>query len=116
MADDEEEESGPVVELGDGEPVAGAPLARVTARLHYGIERSEVIRREGDVEIRTPDGPRTLESALEEVEETYFPERRDLEAAVRSAVGRGPVPTGERTENGDGNGEGAADDADGDDE
>jgi hypothetical protein len=105
MADDEEEESGPVVELGDGDPVAGAPLARVTARLHYGIERSEVIRREGDVEIRTPDGPRRLESALEEVEETYFPERRDLEAAVRSVVGRGPVPTGD-----DG------DDADGDDE
>ncbi|MFB6191786.1 MAG: DUF5789 family protein [Haloarculaceae archaeon] len=94
MADDEEE-SGPVVELGEGDPVPGAPLARVTARLHYGIERSEVIRREGDVEIRTPDGPRRLEGVLAEVEDTYFPRRQDLEAAVRSVVGHGPVPTGE---------------------
>jgi len=102
MADDEEDaESGPVVELGEGDPVEGAPLARVTARLHYGIERSEVLRREGDAEIRTPDGPRRLESVLDETEETYFPRRQDLEDAVRSVVGRGPVPTGDGSVDGE---------------
>lgn len=93
MADDDEEDEGPVVELGDGPDVAGAPLARVSSRLHYGIEKSEVIRREGDVEIRTPDGARALGDLLEESDETYFARRQDLEAAVREIVGTGPVPT-----------------------
>ena len=99
MADDEaEEEEGPVVELGDGPAVEGAPLARITSRLHYGVERSEVVRRIGSEEIRTADGPRTLESVLEETDETYFPRRQDLEDAVRGVVGYGPVETTEREE------------------
>jgi hypothetical protein len=94
MADDEEEEeSGPVVELGEGEDVEGVPLSQVTSRLHFGIELSEVVRRAGDTEIRTPDGPQTLESVLSETDETYFPTRQDFESAVRGAVGTGPVPT-----------------------
>lgn len=93
MADDDEEDEGPVVELGDGPDVAGAPLARVSSRLHYGIEKSEVIRREGDVEIRTPDGAHALGDLLEESDETYFARRQDLEAAVREIIGTGPVPT-----------------------
>ena len=37
MADDEdEEEDGPVVELGEGKAVEGAPLARVASRLTWG--------------------------------------------------------------------------------
>lgn len=92
-ADEAEEDSGPVVELGEGEDVEGAPLARVTSRFHFGIERSEVIRREGDTVIRTPDGPRELRDVLEQTDETYFPTRQDLESAVRSVVGTGPVPT-----------------------
>ncbi|MFC7155603.1 DUF5789 family protein [Halomarina halobia] len=93
---DEEEESGPLVELGEGESVEGAPLARVTSRLHYGIERSEVVRRVGNVEIRTPDGPRTIEDALAESDETYFPKKEALEATLRDVVGRGPVSTSDR--------------------
>ncbi|WP_254537299.1 DUF5789 family protein [Halomarina litorea] len=100
MAEDEqeEEESGPVVELGDREHVDGAPLARPLARLHYGIERSEVVRRVGDVEIRTPDGPRTIEDALSEVDHTYFPTKEDLHGALREVVGHGPVPTSDDEE------------------
>jgi len=95
MADDEEEEEGPAVELGEHRPVEGAPIARLTARLHYGIERSEVDRRLGDEQVRTPDGPRRLGDVLDAVEETYFPRQQDLETAVREAVGHGPVPAGE---------------------
>jgi hypothetical protein len=96
MADDEEEEQeGPAVELGEHRPVEGAPIARLTARLHYGIERSEVDRRLGDEEIRTPEGPRRLGEVLEGMEGTYFERRQDLERALRDAVGRGPVPAGD---------------------
>ncbi|MGB9986426.1 DUF5789 family protein [Salarchaeum japonicum] len=94
MADDEEDE-GPAVELGDGEPVDGAPLARVSARLTWGVEKSEIARREGDTTIRTPDGPRELGTVLDEVESTYFSSRNDFETAVRGVVGTGVVPTTE---------------------
>jgi hypothetical protein len=92
---DEEEEEGPVVELGEGKPVKGVPLEQVTARLYFSIELSEVERREGDTVIRTPDGPRELGDVLAEVGETYFPARRDLKMAVEAVVGTGPVPTAE---------------------
>jgi len=96
MADDSDEEEdadGPAVELGEGEPVEGAPVARVGARLMYGIERSTVVDREGDTVVRTPDGPRELSAVLADVEETYFATRQEFESAVREAVGTGPVPT-----------------------
>jgi len=89
------EEEGPAVELGDGPDVEGAPLARVSSRLHWGIEHSEVVRREGDTTIRTPDGPRELGDVLESVDETYFDRRQSFEDAVREAIGHGPVPTEE---------------------
>jgi hypothetical protein len=95
MADDEEQEEGPVVELGERRPVEGAPVARLAARLHYGIERSEVDRRLGDERIRTPEGPRRLGEVLEGMDETYFERRQDLERALRDAVGHGPVPAGD---------------------
>lgn len=94
MADEDGEETDePAVELGDGEAVAGVPLARVSSRLTYGIEKSTVRRREGDTEIRTPDGPTRLEDVLAEVEATYFDRRQAFEDAVRNVVGTGPVPT-----------------------
>jgi hypothetical protein len=95
MAEDEEAEDEPAVELGEGPAVEGVPLAQVTHRLHYGIERSEVERREGDTTIRTPEGPRELGDVLAETDETYFDTRNALEAAVESVVGHGPVPTAE---------------------
>lgn len=95
MADDEEDD-GPIVELGEGPAVDGAPLSRISSRLHFGIARSEVVRREGDTEIRTPDGPRTIESVLDETDETYFPAAEDLRETVEGVVGTGPVPTRER--------------------
>lgn len=97
MADDDEE-SEPIVELGEGESVEGAPIARITSRLHYGIPKSEVVRREGDKRIRTPDGPRKLADVLAETDETYFPRQQDLTATVREVIGTGPVPTTESTE------------------
>lgn len=95
MADDEEseEEEGPAVELGDGEPVEGAPLARVSARLMWGIEKSDVRRREGETVIRTPDGPRKLKDVLEEVDLTYFEKRQEFENAVEDVIGTGTIPT-----------------------
>lgn len=95
MTDEEDAaaEDEPAVELGEGPDVEGAPLPRVSARLHWGIEASEVRRREGDTVIRTPDGPTELATLLDAVDETYFARRQDFEDAVRSVVGQGPVPT-----------------------
>lgn len=94
MSDNEEEE-GPAVPLGEGDPVEGAPPARVASRLHYAIEKSEIVRREGETTIRTPDGPRELASVLESSDEVYFDTRQTFEAAVRDVIGTGPVPTSE---------------------
>lgn len=93
MADDEDDESGPVVELGEGEPVDGAPLARVSSRQTWGMEKSRLIEREGDTEIRTPDGPQRLGDVLESVDASYFARRQDFEDDVTNVVGTGPVPT-----------------------
>ncbi|PSP50309.1 hypothetical protein BRC75_01230 [Halobacteriales archaeon QH_7_69_31] len=91
--DDEDADDKPAVELGEGEPVEGAPVARVASRLHYAIERSEVLRREGDTVVRTPDGPRELAAVIEESDEVYFDTRQSFLDAVREVVGTGPVPT-----------------------
>ncbi|WP_136689544.1 DUF5789 family protein [Halorhabdus amylolytica] len=94
MADEDADEADePAVELGERESVEGVPLARVSSRLTYGIEKSTVRRREGDTEIRTPDGPTPLSDVLDSVEETYFERRQAFEEAVRAVVGSGPVPT-----------------------
>lgn len=93
MADDEDSEDEPAVELGEGDPVKGAPLARVSARLLWNIEKSEVRRREGDTVIRTPDGPRKLGDVLDEVDLTYFQKRQEFEDAVREVIGTGSIPT-----------------------
>jgi len=93
MADDNDDEAEPTVELGEGEPVEGAPLARVTSRLYWPIEKSEVLRKEEGVTIRTPDGPRELADVLAEVDETYFQSEREFTNEVRSVVGTGPIPT-----------------------
>ena len=98
MAEDDDseedaEDAGPAVELGSGADVEGAPLARVAARHMWGMDKSTVIDREGGVDIRTPDGPKTLADILYDVDETYFPDRQSFEDAVREQVGTGPVPT-----------------------
>jgi len=93
MADEDESEDEPAVELGEGETVEGAPVARVAERLMWGIEKSEIDAREGDTVIRTPDGPRELSDVLAEVDHTYFAKRQDFMDAVENAVGTGPVPT-----------------------
>ncbi|WP_394351451.1 DUF5789 family protein [Halomarina oriensis] len=117
MADDDseaaasEEDDGPIVELGEGPAVDGAPLSRISSRLHFGIEHSEVVRREGDTEIRTPDGPRTIESVLDETDETYFPTAESLRTTVEGIVGTGAVPTREREDDTDDTDEEAPDGA-----
>ena len=92
MADDNEEEAEPAVELGEGEPVEGAPLVRVASRLHWPIQKSEVLRKE-DVTVRTPDGPRELADLLEQVDETYFQSRQEFLELVRGVTGPGAIPT-----------------------
>jgi len=91
MADEEDEE--PAVTLGEGEPVEGAPLARVAARLMWGIEKSAIVEREGETVVRTPDGPRELSDILADVDEPYFATRQEFEDAVKAVVGTGPIPT-----------------------
>jgi hypothetical protein len=93
MADDNNDEDEPAVELGDGEPVEGAPLPRVASRLTWAQQKSEVVRKEGDSVIRTPDGPQQLDEILEDVDIPYFETRREFEDAVRDVIGSGPVPT-----------------------
>ena len=93
MADDDEEDTEPAVELGEGEPVEGAPLARVSSRLTWPIQKSRLEALEGDSVIRTPDGPASISDVLEDVDVTYFEKRQEFESAVKDVVGRGPIPT-----------------------
>lgn len=99
MADDQEESdeaaAEPRVELGEAAPVEGAPLARVASRLTWPQEKSEVVRKEGETVVRTPDGPAELATILEDVETTYFGRRQDFVDAVRAVIGSGPIPAAE---------------------
>ena len=92
-SDESEEEDAPAVELGEGASVEGAPVARVASKLTWPQERSEIVRKQGEVEVRTPDGPRTVEDVLAETDTTYFATRQDFVRAIREVVGTGPVPT-----------------------
>ena len=95
MSDEEpdEEEAAPAVELGEGTSVEGVPIARVASRLTWPQERSEVVRKEGDVVIRTPEGPQPLSAVLEAADTSYFATRQAFLSAVRAVVGVGPVPS-----------------------
>ncbi len=93
MADDNEEDSEPAVELGEGEPVEGAPLVRVASRLHWPVQKSEILRKEEGATVRTPDGPRELSELLDAVDETYFQSRQEFLELVRAETGTGAVPT-----------------------
>ena len=92
MTDDEDSEE-PAVTLGTQRAVEGAPLARVTARLMWGIEQSAIREREGETVIRTPDGPQELGELLDDVDQQYFATRQEFEAALGEVIGDGPVPT-----------------------
>jgi len=100
MADEET-----AVTLGEGRPVEGAPLARVGARLMWGIEKSTVVDREGETVIRTPDGPRELADVLAAVDEPYFGTQQEFKQAVRDVIGTGPVPTADSDDEPDTDGE-----------
>jgi len=93
MAEDTDEEDG--VELGSGASVEGAPISRVAERLTWAIQKSEIDRKEGETDIRTPEGPRPLTEILDEIEETYFPTRQSFRDAVTDVIGNGPIPTEE---------------------
>ena len=91
----EDDESEQAIELGERTPVEGAPLARVSSRLHWPTAASEIERLEGESVIRTPDGPVELADVLAEVEEPYFQTRQEFERHVRAVIGTGPVRTAE---------------------
>lgn len=93
MADEDAEDEAPAVELGEGETVEGAPLARVASRLTWPQEKSRIERKEGDAVIRTPDGPQTLSDVLADSDVTYFDSRQTFVDAVGDVVGTGPVET-----------------------
>lgn len=91
--EDEEAAEEPLVELGEGETIEGAPVARVVSRLTWPVEKSVAIEKEGETVIRTPDGPQELSNVLEAVDTTYFATRKDFLEAVRGEIGTGPVAT-----------------------
>lgn len=93
--DESEEEEAPAVELGEGEAVEGAPVARVASRLTWPIEAGRIREREGDSTVRTPDGPRDVDEILDESEETYFESRQHFTREVEAVIGTGPVQTAE---------------------
>lgn len=97
MAEDSDEGDdngeGPLVELGDGESVEGAPIGRVVSRLTWPVEKSVVVEKEGGTVIRTPDGPRELAAVLEAVDTSYFATRKDFLEGIRGVIGTGPVAT-----------------------
>lgn len=95
MADEDEDED-TTVELGEGEQIEGAPIARVASRLTWPQEADRVRQKEGDATVRTPDGPRKLDEILEESEETYFDTRRAFVRAVERVIGPGPVQTADQ--------------------
>jgi hypothetical protein len=95
MADDEAEDEGPAVELGEGESVDGAPLAQVASRLTWPQQASSIRQKEGDAVVRTPNGPQTLSDVLDRVDETYFDTRQTFMDDVHAVVGDGPVETNE---------------------
>jgi hypothetical protein len=95
MSEDEDAEEPPAVELGDREPVEGAPVARIVSRLTWPQTKSDVIEQEGESVVRTPDGPQVLAEILESVETTYFDTRQTFREAVDDVTGTGPIPTGE---------------------
>lgn len=96
MADsDEDGDDEPAVTLGEKVPVEGAPLARISSRLHWPIQKSEIDRLEGDSVVRTPDGPKELSELLEDVPVTYFERRQEFDRQVRAEIGWGPVETAE---------------------
>ena len=97
MAENDEDgaDEAPAVELGEGESVEGAPLARITSRLTWGIQKSEVIRKEGEETVRTADGPQRLADILEQSDETYFSTKQEFVNAVREVIGYDPVATAE---------------------
>ncbi|GAB3685870.1 DUF5789 family protein [Salinarchaeum chitinilyticum] len=92
-AEEAEEAEEPAVELGEETPVEGAPLAQVTARLHFPLQKSEIQRREGGSTIRTPSGPRTITDVLADVETTYFATDDEFRSEIEDVIGTGPVPT-----------------------
>lgn len=92
MSDDEEEEE-PAVELGEASTVEGAPLSQVAARHTWPKEKSEIVERDGHVEIRSADGPLELSELLETVDDTYFASQRHFVEVVREQLPPGPVAT-----------------------
>ncbi|ERG96403.1 DUF5789 family protein [Haloquadratum walsbyi] len=105
----------PIVELGEKTPVAGQPLARVAARLTWPHEVSRIIDQEGESMIRTPTGPRQLESVLMDVDDTYIDSRQTFVSAVEDVIGNGPVETESHDANDNHDGESTTDaDTDGD--
>ncbi len=92
---DEDADEQPTVELGEQTAVDGEPLARVSSRLSWPQQASEVVRLEGESVIRTPDGPQKLATILEAVDETYFERYQEFEQHVRDVIGTGPVATAE---------------------
>lgn len=93
MSDDEEADSEPTVQLGDGPAVEGAPIARVAARLTWPQTHSDIVEKVGDTDIRTPDGPESVEAVLDSIETTYFDRRQTFVNAVFDEIGREPVAT-----------------------
>jgi len=75
------------------DPVEGAPLARVSSRLTWPKEKSEVDRLEGESVIRTPTDPANCPPCSRTSMKRTSSATRNSEANVRDVIGTGPIPT-----------------------
>lgn len=91
--EDAADDDAPAVQLGDGRSVDGAPIARIAARLAWPQTKSDIRETFGETAIRTPEGPESLATILESVDDTYFDRRQTFVTAVRDVIGREPVAT-----------------------
>lgn len=90
---DEESEDEPAVELGPEASIEGAPIARVASRLSWPARKSDIEEQEGDSTIRTPEGPKELQTMLDSIETTYFDRRQTFIDELSEVTATGAVPT-----------------------
>jgi hypothetical protein len=87
----EEKSSSEDMKLDVDGTVEGAPIERIASRLTWPQEKSEIVRKEGEELIRTPDGAKKLEELLEEVDTTYFSRRQMFVEVLEKRIGKGNV-------------------------
>lgn len=80
------------IELDIDGTIEGAPIVQIASRLTWPQEKSEIIRKEGDTFVRTPNGSVKLGELLENVDVKYFSKRQVFISELEMAIGKGAIP------------------------